>query len=554
MNPTLVRALYAMRLCAMALMFAGCGAARPAVHSSADAEPEPNPALPMLPWLAGGETFPSLDTPLVALVGGTVMTATGATYEHGVVIFEDGRLTAVGDASDITIPSGARVIDTTGRFVTPGIIDTHSHMGVYPVPDVDAHGDGNEATEPVTAYVRAIDSFWPQDAALGRALAAGITTIQILPGSANLIGGAGETIKMHLGRTATEMVFPAAPSTMKMACGENPKRVYGGHDAFPSTRMGNVAGYRRAFQAAIEYGASWAEWQENHRAWAIREELWERHQSEVMEAIDAAAASEAVSSGAGSSAPAEETEEDAAEDPGPAPNPPARDFGAELLLGAIEGRVLVQMHCYRADEMARMIEVSREFGFRIRSFHHAVEAYKIRDLLAAEEISISTWADWWGFKMEAFDAIPENIALLTESGVRAVVHSDDAMLVQRLNQEAGKALTAGREAGVALTEEQALQWITINPAWTLGIADQTGSLEVGKMADVVVWSANPFSVYAHADLVYVDGVLEHDRLRDGVGHRSDFELGLDLGIVEPSPESSPESSPGSPSAVEGGAR
>lgn len=526
-----------LRLWMCALFLAGCGAVRAPVRSASDIEPEPNPPLPMLPWLTGGETVPTLETPLVALVGGTVMTATGTTYEHGAVLFEDGRLIAVGAVDDVVIPSGARVVDTTGRFVTPGIIDTHSHMGVYPVPEVDAHADGNEATEPVTAYVRAIDSFWPQDAALGRAVAAGITTIQILPGSANLIGGAGETLKMHLGVAATEMLFPAAPSTMKMACGENPKRVYGGHDAFPSTRMGNVAGYRRAFQAAIEYGASWAAWQETHRAWAIREELWERHQNEVMEAIDAAAAS------ASSEADTESSEEDEAEDPGPAPTPPARDFGAELLLGAIEGRVLVQMHCYRADEMARMIEVSREFGFRIHGFHHAVEAYKIRDLLAAEEISISTWADWWGFKMEAFDAIPENVALLTESGVRAVVHSDDAMLIQRLNQEAGKALASGRAAGVALTDEQALQWITINPAWTLGIQDQTGSLEVGKMADVVVWSAHPFSVYAHADLVYVDGVLEHDRDRDGVGHRSDFELGLDLGIEEPAAE-----------ATDGGAR
>jgi imidazolonepropionase-like amidohydrolase len=514
--------------CVLALASVACGSSRPDVRSSADAEP--NPPLPMLPWMAGGETMPGLDTPLVALVGGTVMTATGTTYEHGVVVFEDGVLLAVGAQGEVAIPEGATVIDTTGRFVTPGIIDTHSHMGVYAVPDLAAHADGNEATGPVTAHVRAIDSFWPQDAALGRALAAGITTLQILPGSANLIGGAGETLKMHLGISASEMVFPAAPTTMKMACGENPKRVYGERDSEPSTRMGNVAGYRRAFQEAMEYGLSWAEWQEHYRTWAIAEELWERHQSETMAAIDAAAERGEAASIA--SVEAEESDEDAPEDPGPAPIPPARDFGHELLLGAIEGRVLVQMHCYRADEMVRMIEVSREFGFRIRGFHHAVEAYKIRDVLAAEEISVSTWADWWGFKAEAFDAIPENVALLTEAGARAVVHSDDPMLIQRLNQEAGKALTAGREAGIALTDEQALRWITLNPAWTLGIDDRTGSLEAGKMADVVVWSHHPFSVYANADLVYVDGVLEHDRARDGVGHRSDFELGLDPGLAD----------------------
>jgi len=535
---------FSLTLC---LMLLGCGGTHREVRSSADADP--NPALPMLPWLAGGERMPTLDTELTALVGGTVMTATGTTYEHGVVIFEDGRLIAIGAVGDVEIPDGATVIDTTGRFVTPGIIDTHSHIGVYPVPSVDAHDDGNEMTDPVTPFVRAVDSIWPQDPSLGRALAAGITTLQILPGSANLIGGAGETIKLHLGRSATDMLFLGAPETMKMACGENPKRVYGrGHETFPMTRMGNVAGYRRAFQAAIEYGLTWAAWQETHRTWAIAEERWERHQDETMMSIDAAAArGETMSIADVDAANASEEEEDSVEDPGAAPTPPARDFGAELLLGAIEGRVLIQMHCYRADEMVRMIEIGNEFGFRVRGFHHAVEAYKIRDLLAVNGISISTWADWWGFKMEAFDAIPENVALLTEAGVRAVVHSDDAMLIQRLNQEAGKALTSGREAGIALTDEQALQWITLNAAWTLGIQDQTGSLEPGKMADVVVWSAYPFSVYAHADLVYIDGVLEHDRARDGVmGHRTDFELGLDIGIEEPAAPEAP--------TAEGGAR
>jgi imidazolonepropionase-like amidohydrolase len=203
------------------------------------------------------------------------------------------------------------------------------------------------------------------------------------------------------------------------------------------------------------------------------------------------------------------------------------------------------MHCYRADEMARMIEISHEFGFRIRSFHHAVEAYKIRDLLRAEDISISTWADWWGFKAEAFDAIPENLALLTQAGVRGVVHSDSEILVQRLPQEAAKAMTAGREHGIEITEDQALRWLTANPAWTLGVDGRVGTLEVGRIADVVVWSGSPFSVYTHAELVYVDGVLEHDRARDGVAPITDFEVGLDLepqGPVLPAP------------SVEGGAR
>ncbi len=503
-----------------AAVVAGCGATTPRGRTTA----EPNPPLPLLPWQASRAGASAVRSPRIALVGGTVHTVAGRTIEDGVVLMEDGLLRAVGTRAEVTIPAGTQVVDVSGRVVTPGIIDTHSHMGVYPSPSLDAHDDGNEATSPVTPHVRAFDSFWPQDPALARALAAGVTTIQVLPGSANLIGGAGEIFHLHPGRSASEMELPGAPDTMKMACGENPKRVYGEQHQEPSTRMGNVAGYRRAFQQAIEYGRAWADWQEEYRQWAIGQERWEAWQSRTMESVDAAASDDAASSE--DAEPSEDEEEDAPEDPGHSPAPPARDFGLELMLGAIEGRVLVQMHCYRADEMVRMVELGRELGFRVRSFHHAVEAYKIRDVLAAEEISISTWADWWGFKVEAFDAIPENLALLTQAGVRGVLHSDSAMLVQRLHQEAAKAMTAGREAGIAITDEQALAWITINAAWTLGIDERMGSLEVGKVADVVVWSGSPFSVYTRADLVYVDGILEHDR---SVAPRtSDFELGLDL--------------------------
>ena len=205
--------------------------------------------------------------------------------------------------------------------------------------------------------------------------------------------------------------------------------------------------------------------------------------------------------------------------------PPERDLNLETLVGALEGKILVHVHCYRSDDMLNMMQLADEMGFQIRSFHHGVEAYKIRDLLAEHEISVSTWADWWGFKLEAYDGIEETPAMLAEAGARAIIHSDSSRGIQRLNQEAAKAMTAGRRQGIEITPEQALEWITINAAWALGVHEQTGSLEVGKMADVVVWSGNPFSVYSHADQVYIDGLLRFDRSESETPRPSDFELG-----------------------------
>ncbi len=489
------------------IAFLACGGP-PGPRSAADLE---SPAPPPLPWERQPGDPPTVSSPLVALVGGTVMTAAGRTFEDGVVVMENGRIHAVGARDEVPVPDDATRIDVSGRFVTPGLIDAHSHMGVYPSPHVRANADGNEMVDPVTPGMRAADAFWPQDPQLPRAVAGGITTIQVLPGSGNLIGGAGAILKLHLGRSVSEMEFPGAPETLKMACGENPKRVYGrGRQSAPMTRMGNVHGYRAAFQDAIEYGRSFEEWQAEHQT-------WQRDRQRYDAAVEA-----------GEVDPDAADPGDGPSDPGPAPLPPERDFGLERLLGAIQGRVLVQMHCYRADEMARMIEVGQELGFRIRSFHHAVEAYKIRDLLARHDVSVSTWADWWGFKLEAYDTIEENLPLLTEAGVRGILHSDSAMLVQRLNQEAAKAMAAGRRAGVPVTEDQALRWITINPAWALGVHEQTGSLEAGKMADVVVWNRSPFSVYARADLVFIDGHQVYDRAAARPVHETDFELGQDL--------------------------
>ena len=440
---------------------------------------------------------PTFSTERTLIVGGTVFTATGEIYTPGYVMFEDGRIVDVGPGEPED-PGEAIRVDATGNYVTPGIIDTHSHLGVYPTPYVQAHSDGNEATSPMTPQVEAVHSVWPQDPGFERALAGGVTSLQILPGSANLIGGRGFTMKLHRGaRNAEDLRFPGAPETLKMACGENPKRVYGGRGSMPSTRMGSVATVRQAWVDAVQYAESWSDYEESLAEWCE------------------------------GGAPDDEE-----------PDEPAISLANETLAGVLSGDILPQIHCYRADEMLTQIQIADEFGFSIRSFHHAVEAYKIRDTLAEYSIAVSTWADWWGFKIEAYDAVIENAALVHEAGAPAVIHSDSAIGIQRLNQEAAKAYFAGVAAGIELDENDVIRWITYNPAWALGIEDQTGSLEPGLMADVVIWNAHPLSVYARPVMVWVDGQKEYDAGADAT-RWSDFEIGLWPEALEPSENGAP---------------
>ena len=450
-------------------LLASCGSAsaRPAAQA-----PAPAPAAAAETTSAQRPQYPSSyrrhPNPPVLIRNATIMTATGQEIANGSILLRDGRIVSVG--TTVEAPADAVVVDGSGKYVTPGIIDDHSHLGVYAAPGTDAESDGNEATNPVTAEVWAEHSFWPQDPQIPLAIAGGITTIQALPGSANLIGGRSAVLKLIPARTVQEMKFPGAPYGLKMACGENPKRVY--RNRGPSTRMGNMAGYRAAFIQAEGYRQRWDKWNRTHQG-----------------------------------------------------DPPQRDLKLESLAEVLRGNILVQNHCYRADEMAQMLDLAHEFGFKIRSFHHAVEAYKIADLLAREGTASSVWADWWGFKEEAMDGIHENAALLQAAGARVVIHSDDPGGIQRLNQEAGKAMYAGNRAGVPVTRDQALRWITVNPAWVLGIDSIVGTLEPGKMADVVVWSGDPFSVYARALQVYNDGWLVYDRNDPAHQPRTDFQLG-----------------------------
>ena len=415
------------------------------------------------PFPSTYKAYPGVAT---AIRNVTIYDGEGGKIENGVVFISGGKISSVG-GPDTVIPSGTTVIDGAGKFVTPGIIDIHSHLGDYPTPSVDAHSDGNEATSPTTPEVWAEHSVWPQDPGFSRALTnGGITALQVLPGSANLMGGRSVVLKNVYARTVQGMKFPGAPYGMKMACGENPKRVYGSKGRMPSTRMGNIAVNRQTWIKAQDYKKKRDSGKEY-----------------------------------------------------------TRDLGLETLAGVLDGDISIQNNCYRADEMALVLDMAKEFGYKVSTFHHAVEIYKIADLLRDNGVCSAVWADWWGFKMEAYDAIPENAAILHNTGACVIIHSDDENQIQRLNQEAAKAQADGRRMGINISDAEVIKWLTYNPAKALGISDKTGSLKPGKMADLVLWNGNPLSVYARPDKVWIDGALMFDASNPKIRPVSDFELG-----------------------------
>jgi imidazolonepropionase-like amidohydrolase len=440
-------------------MLAACAAASPPASDGGEPERE-----------AFASTYAARPSEPLLIVGATLLTGDGARLDEAQIYIADGLIQGVG--RELQVPAGVRQVDAHGKWITPGLIDVHSHLGNFPGPAALAHQDGNEMSGPNTAEAWAEHSVWPQDPAINTARAGGVTTFHVLPGSANLFGGRGVTLKNVPARTMQEMKFPGAPHSLKMACGENPKRLYGGQGKAPMTRMGSMAGYRQAWSEAQEYM---------------------------------------------------DKQEKAAQGKG---EPPPRNLKLDTLAGVLKGEIIVQNHCYRADEMANMIDLAREFGYHPGTFHHAVEAYKVADLLAKADMCAAMWADWWGFKLEAWDATRENVAMVDAAGACAIVHSDSALGIQRLNQETAKIMGAARRAGLDVSPEHAIRWVTSNSAKALGIAERTGTLAAGKIADVVVWSGDPFSVYTMAERVYVDGALVYDRHDPARQPKSDFELGM----------------------------
>ncbi len=385
--------------------------------------------------------------------GGTIITVTGETIEDGSILIRDGIIRRVD--REVSEPADVRIYDATGKYIIPGIVDTHSHMGVYSWPEVEAHSDGNEATDPITPQVRVIDAINVQDPAFERARAGGVTTVQILTGSANLIGGQSAVLKLRPSFQIDDLLFEGAPPGMKMAFGENPKRVYGNRNQMPSTRMGNAYMMRKAFVDARNYMNKW----EHYEAKKLKEDV----------------------------------------------NVPEKDLQMEALADILRGKYRLHIHCYRAEGIINLIRIAEEFGLRITSFQHCLEGYKVAEEIAENDIGVATFSDWWGFKMEAWDAIPHNAYLMSRKGVRVAVHSDSGDLIQRLYHEAAKTVRYGQ------SEEEAFRSITLNPAWMLGLDDRIGSIEEGKEGDLAIFSGHPFSIYSRVDATVIDGVVVYER-------------------------------------------
>jgi imidazolonepropionase-like amidohydrolase len=405
---------------------------------------------------------PDAAPPVLLIQNATILTVSHGTIEHGSILIRDGKIAEV--AASIAAPQGAQVIDAGGQFVMPGIIDCHSHIAV--------DGSVNEGSVSVSSMVNIADVLDPDDIDIYRDLAGGVTTANILHGSANSIGGQTVVIKLRWGRPASKLPFEGAVPGIKFALGENPKRSNGsrGPDKrYPATRMGVEETIRGAFTEARDYKSKWDDY--NKRTSSGEKNLI----------------------------------------------PPRRDLRLEPLVEVLEGKRYVHAHCYREDEILMLLRVAKEFGFKVRTLQHVLEGYKVADEIAAAGTGASTFSDWWAYKVEAYDAIPYNAAIMTRRGVIVSINSDDAEEATHLNQEAAKSIKYG-----GLSHDEALKMVTINPAIQLGIDKRVGSIDVGKDADLVIYNRDPLSAYAVVQKTLIDGRVYFDRKRD-IAERADRE-------------------------------
>ena len=392
---------------------------------------------------------------LVAITNATIMTASHGTIENGTIVIRDGKIAAVG--ADVAVPQGAKVIDGAGKYVIPGIVDAHSHSASEAI---------NEGTNSITSEVRLTDVLRQDNINLYRELAGGTTTLNILHGSANTIGGQNAVVKLRYGLPVDSLIFAGAPPGIKFALGENVRRTNssgmpGRERRYPFTRMGVEALLRDAFTRAREYQQEW-------KTYETARSNTRRGQA--------------------------------------APIPPKRDLQLDALVEVLEGTRLVHAHSYRADEILMLLDIAKEFGFTVASFQHVLEGYKVADELAASGSGASTFADNWAYKMEAWDAIPHNAAIMAKRGVRVSINSDSDERARRLYQEAAKAMHYG-----GISEEEALKMITLNAAWQLGIDDRVGSIDVGKDADLAIFNGHPFAPGSRVEMTLVDGRTFFDR-------------------------------------------
>ncbi|MGA9348381.1 MAG: amidohydrolase [Anaerolineae bacterium] len=401
---------------------------------------------------------------MIAITNGKVMTITQGTLEHGTVLVEGGRIVAVG--GEVEIPEDAEVYDATGKVVMPGLIDAHCHVGLFPDGIGWEHSDGNEMTDPITPHLRALDAIHPEDQAFKELIAAGVTTVLTGPGSGNLIGGQWVCLKTAPKPSVEQMVL-LEPAGMKMALGENPKRVYGEQKKAPSTRMGNAATLRAALVDAQNYL-----------------EKWRRYEAELAEY----------------QAKVEAEDEDAEE-----PKPPERDLQLEALGKVLRREMKARVHAHRADDMLTAIRIAEEFNLDL-TLEHATEGYKIADILAEKGIPVTAGPILFSReKYELKDMTPRNPGLMAKAGVKVAIQTDEMSAVKYLTINAALAVREG------MPEQEALKAITINPAEIIGVADRVGSLEVGKDADLVVFSGHPFDYCTVAELVLVDGQVAYRR-------------------------------------------